>query len=98
MFKQRPVSFGAPIPVMGQALRVTVAPRLSQAPALSAAVAEAKKMLDGALSDLRSVEDNLSMLDIMMGPESALQALEEGRESVERAREAYDLALAEESA
>lgn len=54
-------------------------------------------MLDEAIKNLRSAEDSLSVLDFTMGPEAALQALEEGKVSVERAQKEYDRVLAEET-
>jgi len=73
-------------------------PRLSQAqraPTESPTVVFARTQRDQALAHLKSVEDNLSMLDEIMGPEAALQALEEGRQSVEQAQAALEEALSE---
>lgn len=81
--------------------RQAVVPRLSQAPTMpppSQRVKDARAMLDQAVEHLKSAEDNLSMLDYTMGPEAALQALDEGRESVSRAQQEYDRVVAEESA
>lgn len=59
---------------------------------------EAKRMLDAAIENLKSVEGNLEFLEISLGPEAAVQALEEGQASVELRREDYDRIVAEESA
>lgn len=100
MFQQRPVTFGTAIPIAGSARfnPQAASPRMAQAVSTSPRVTEARRMLDEARQNLRSVEDNLSMLDTAMGPEAALQAVEEGQQSVARAQEAYDLALLGESA
>lgn len=92
-------SGGRTIPIVGS-FRQPAAPRLAQAPRApeSQRVINARRSLDEATANLRSAEDNLSMLDFTMGPEAALQALEEGRQSVERAQKEYERVLAEESA
>lgn len=86
------------VPLGGAAPRVLPSHRMAQAAPVSPRVLEARAMLDTALKNLTSAEDNLSILDITLGPEAALQALEEGRVSVERAQQEYDRVLAEESA
>jgi len=53
----------------------------------------ARKNRDEAVAHLRSVEDNLTALEQSIGPEDALQALEEGRQSVERTQHELDVAL-----
>lgn len=66
--------------------------KLAQAtPVESPRVVEARRALDKAVQHYQSVEDNLSMLDETMGPEAALQALEEGSDSIERARKELEL-------
>lgn len=74
--------------------------RLAQAqraPAESPLVAAARQKRDEAVAHLRSAEDNLAMLDETMGPEAALQALDEGRQSVEQAQKELEDALASEA-
>jgi len=87
------------VQLAGANRRQAVSPRISQAPArpLSQRVKDARAMLDLAVGHLKSAEDNLSMLNYTMGPEAALQALDEGRESVSRAQQEYDRVVAEES-
>lgn len=86
--------------LVGSLHQSIVQPRLAQArqQAESSRVAEARRNRDEALEHLRSAEDNLEILDATMGPEAALQALEEGRQSVERAQQEYERVLVEESA
>jgi hypothetical protein len=87
------------VPMAGAAPRT--APRLAQMPRpqpMSPRVENARRMRDEAVKNLRGVEDNIAALDLAMGPEATLQALEEGRQSVERAQQEYDRVLAEESA
>lgn len=74
-------------------------PRLAQAPLppMSQRVADAKSMRDKAVENLQSAEDHLEVLDYTMGPEAALQALDEARASVDRAQQEYERLLAEES-
>jgi hypothetical protein len=55
-------------------------------------------MRDEAVKNLASAEDSIEVLDIAMGPEAVLQALEEGRQSVDRAQQEYERVLLEESA
>lgn len=88
------------VQLVGAPRREMSAPRLSQAPAKlpSQRMKDARAMLDQAIGHLKSAEDNLSMLDYTMGPEAALQALDEGRESVSRAQQEYDRVVAEEAA
>lgn len=89
------------VPLAGAIQRPAFHRSLSTPPAptpQSTRAQDASKVLNEALKNLRSAEDNLSILDATMGPEAALQALEEGRESVERARNEYERILAEESA
>jgi hypothetical protein len=76
------------------------APQLAQArpQPMSPRVEEARLMRDMAVQNLRSAEDNLGILDATMGPEAALQALEEGHISVDRAQQEYERILVEESA
>jgi len=73
------------------------APRqLAQAaPQESPKVAEARARRDEAAGHLRSVEDNLQMLDTTMGPEAALQALDEGRESLQATEAELQEAISE---
>ncbi len=73
------------------------APRqLAQAvPQESPKVADARARRDEAAGHLRSVEDNLQMLDTTMGPEAALQALDEGRESLQATEAELQEAIAE---
>lgn len=71
-------------------------PRLAQAPRApseSPIIALAREKRDEAATHLRSVEDNLTALEQSIGPEDALQALEEGRQSVERTQHELDAAL-----
>lgn len=84
--------------LVGSFRQPVVQPRLAQAPQQmeSPRVAEARRRRDEAFNHLRSTEDNLAILDATMGPEAALQALEEGRESLERAQQEYGIVLAEE--
>jgi hypothetical protein len=87
------------IPLMGAAPRSVPARQMAQAQQpMPARAVEARAMLEKAVKDLTSAEDNLDILDATMGPEAALQALEEGHESVDRARQEYQRVLAEESA
>jgi len=81
------------IPLAGAVRRHVDPPRLSQQPIQSPRVAEARRALDKATEHYKSVEDNLSMLDATMGPEAALQALQEGSDSVDRARKDLEDAI-----
>lgn len=79
--------------------RQAPAPRqLAQAaPQESPKVADARSRRDEAAKHLTSVEDNLQMLDFTMGPEAALQAIDEGRESLQAAEADLQEALQEEA-
>lgn len=76
------------------------APQLAQAPMppMSKRVEDARTMRDNAVQNLQSAEDHLAVLDFTMGPEAALQAIDEAKASVDRAQQEYDRVLAEESA
>lgn len=67
------------------------------APQESPKVADARSTRDEAAKHLRSAEDNLEMLDVTMGPEAALQALDEGRQSLQNAEGQLQEAIAEEA-
>ena len=77
--------------------RQAPAPRqLAQAaPQESPKVSAARSRRDEAAKHLMSVEDNLGMLDFTMGPEAALQAIDEGRESLQAAEAELQEALQE---
>lgn len=75
------------IPLASAMRHPTVHQHLSQQQIQSPEIVEARRALDKAVKHYQSVEDNLSMLDETMGPEAALQALEEGSASIKRARE-----------
>ena len=64
-------------------------------PAEPPIVVAARQKRDEAARHLRSVEDNLSMLNETMGPEAALQALDEGRHSLDLAQHELEDAMAE---
>jgi len=93
---------GRTVPLAGTTPRaVAFAPGLAQAPRpqpMSPRVQEARRMRDEAVKNLASAEDSIEVLDIAMGPEAVLQALEEGRQSVDRAQQEYERVLLEESA
>jgi hypothetical protein len=84
------------IPIVGVGRPARLA-QANRAPADTPIVAAARQKRDEAVAHLRSAEDNLTMLDQTMGPEAALQALEEGRQSVEQAQQELDEAIAQEA-
>lgn len=84
------------VPIAGAA-RSTRLAQAQRAPAESPLIAAARQKRDEAAAHLRSAEDNLSMLDETMGPEAALQALEEGRQSLEQAQKELEDAIASEA-
>jgi hypothetical protein len=89
-------SGGNQIPLAGS---VRPRPRLAQQarPSEPPLVLAARQKRDEAATHLRSAEDNLSMLDQTMGPEAALQALEEGRASLDQAQKELEEAIAQTS-
>jgi hypothetical protein len=92
-------SGGGNVRLVGSFRQSIIQPRLAQTRQQmeSPRLAEARRKREEALKHLRSAEDNLDILDATMGPEAALQALEEGRNSLERAQEEYDNVLEEET-
>lgn len=87
---------GNQVPLAGSArpqVRLAQQARASEPPLVLAA----RQKRDEAAMHLRSAEDNLSMLDQTMGPEAALQALEEGRQSLDQAQKELEDAIAQTS-
>lgn len=69
-------------------------PALGRTP--SGRMIEAKAALDEAVKNREAVELRISELESLIGPESAVKALEEVEASVARERGSYDQVLAEE--
>lgn len=67
---------------------------LGRAP--SGRMIEAKAALDEAVRNREAVEQDLSKLESLIGPEAVVQALEEAEASVIRERGIYNQVLAEE--
>ena len=86
---------GNPIPLARPHVQIRLAQQVR--PPESPLIMAAREKRDEAVKHLKSAEDNLSMLDQTMGPEAALQALEEGRESVELAQKELEDAIAQEA-
>lgn len=88
---------GNQIPLAGSARPRTRLAQQQMRPSEPPLVLAARQKRDEAAAHLRSAEDNLSMLDQTMGPEAALQALEEGRQSLDQAQKELEDAIAQTS-